>query len=313
MREKNGFIATSILYSFFLVFITLFVTLIANYMHNQILVKTMNDEVKKDLSDVDSKNLYNMRLGEYVRFVKSNSLEDENAWVLDLFDDGMSWVLVDSKDVGNNKTLTLLSDVYSKTVTTKIGNETTPKAHYITVDLFNKLNEMKIAVGEAEKNPFNLAFMNDGDEEFSLATTELINKVSRSNTLSDLSKNKIFNVTSPYVIYEHGESEDKYYNYELKGFASDTDLDVKALCGLKNDEYDYNDDNTLGYRHIVDDAINNIKYIDYCTTTTEITNTSSNEYNLRLVMTIEVAKDNNYIMGGHGSSIDPYLLTSGVK
>ncbi len=42
--KKNGFIATSILYTFFLVFLSLFVALIANYLHNRMLKLTKNQE-----------------------------------------------------------------------------------------------------------------------------------------------------------------------------------------------------------------------------------------------------------------------------
>ena len=42
--KKDGFIATSVLYSFFLIFITLFVALIMNYLHNQVLIKKIDSE-----------------------------------------------------------------------------------------------------------------------------------------------------------------------------------------------------------------------------------------------------------------------------
>jgi len=46
--KRNGFIATSILYSFFLIFITLFVALITNYLHNQVLISAL-DEASCDI------------------------------------------------------------------------------------------------------------------------------------------------------------------------------------------------------------------------------------------------------------------------
>ena len=47
--KKNGFIATSILYSIFLVFLTLFLALILAYLHNQILLQKINDAAKSNL------------------------------------------------------------------------------------------------------------------------------------------------------------------------------------------------------------------------------------------------------------------------
>ena len=37
--KKNGFIATSLIYSFFLIFITLFLTIIADYLQDKVLLR----------------------------------------------------------------------------------------------------------------------------------------------------------------------------------------------------------------------------------------------------------------------------------
>ena len=66
--KRNGFIATSILYSFFLVFITLFVSLVANYIHNQVLIRRQNEEARAKLAQINNMDISQISVGEYVRF-----------------------------------------------------------------------------------------------------------------------------------------------------------------------------------------------------------------------------------------------------
>lgn len=49
MKQKNGFMATSLLYAFFILFVALMMGIIANYAHNRILIKNANEEVAKKL------------------------------------------------------------------------------------------------------------------------------------------------------------------------------------------------------------------------------------------------------------------------
>ena len=46
--NKKGFIATSLIYSFFLIFITLFLTIIADYLQNKVLLNTIEKGKKKN-------------------------------------------------------------------------------------------------------------------------------------------------------------------------------------------------------------------------------------------------------------------------
>lgn len=50
MKKKNGFIATSLIYSFFLVFITLFLTIIADYLQNKVLLNTIESDIKEEIN-----------------------------------------------------------------------------------------------------------------------------------------------------------------------------------------------------------------------------------------------------------------------
>lgn len=51
MKKKNGFIATSLIYSFFLIFITLFLTIIADFLQNKVLLNTIENDIKEEINN----------------------------------------------------------------------------------------------------------------------------------------------------------------------------------------------------------------------------------------------------------------------
>ena len=51
MKKKNGFIATSIMFSFFLVFTALSLLVLASYAHYRVLINSLNGEILRDLND----------------------------------------------------------------------------------------------------------------------------------------------------------------------------------------------------------------------------------------------------------------------
>lgn len=65
--KKNGFIATSLLYSFFLIFISAIVSLIAILLHNKISLNKITNTVKDDLTYLNKKTIMNVNEGEYVK------------------------------------------------------------------------------------------------------------------------------------------------------------------------------------------------------------------------------------------------------
>lgn len=70
MKKKNGFIATSLIYSFFLVFITLFLTIIADYLQNKVLLNTIENDIKEDLNA--TKNIADFNTGDIIVFQFTN-------------------------------------------------------------------------------------------------------------------------------------------------------------------------------------------------------------------------------------------------
>ncbi len=66
MKKKNGFIATSLIYSFFLVFITLFLTIIADYLQNKVLLNTIESDIKEDINK--KKGIKDFLVGDLITF-----------------------------------------------------------------------------------------------------------------------------------------------------------------------------------------------------------------------------------------------------
>ncbi len=64
--KKNGFIATSLIYSFFLIFVTLFLTIIADYLQNKVLLNTIESSIKNDIND--SLGIQDFKVGDILFF-----------------------------------------------------------------------------------------------------------------------------------------------------------------------------------------------------------------------------------------------------
>lgn len=71
MKRKNGFISMSLIYSFFIVFVAISISLLAIYSSNINLVKNVNKEIKNDLTDKGNKNLVVL-----TNLIKDGSFED---------------------------------------------------------------------------------------------------------------------------------------------------------------------------------------------------------------------------------------------
>ena len=64
--KKNGFIATSLIYSFFLIFITLFLGIIADYLQNRVLLNKTESSIKLNLNKKIS--IKDVNVGDLVGF-----------------------------------------------------------------------------------------------------------------------------------------------------------------------------------------------------------------------------------------------------
>ncbi|MDD4705999.1 MAG: hypothetical protein PHS24_02135 [Bacilli bacterium] len=65
--KKNGFIATSLLYSFFLVFCALLLALVASYAHNRLLLNNLVNNTKLELSNINNRSASDLKVGDYLK------------------------------------------------------------------------------------------------------------------------------------------------------------------------------------------------------------------------------------------------------
>ncbi len=66
MREKNGFIATSVLYAFLVAFLTLFLGFMANFIQNKQLINRIEDMAREELDSYGNVRISDLKIGDYV-------------------------------------------------------------------------------------------------------------------------------------------------------------------------------------------------------------------------------------------------------
>lgn len=338
--KKNGFIATSILYSFFLIFITLFVALITNYLHNQVLISALDEASWDILMGINNTKISDLEPGDKVQFanytgVSSNQFLNESA----------SWVVayVQTKD-SNTKIYYFFSDIEAPLdiIYYQLSTDRLAKNHTLSIDVANELIN-------ATGKPYNasLKYNNVSGNptiDIGFVTSSILNTVRNQSYSVDV-MDAIMNANGAYAVkvntsisgYSAGSFYYlKYYTFPLADAQSGL---LSSYCGgtFNGKTVTYNSNNTFGYMHIMDDASQNYYYVDYCTYASPIaythsandyvvlfnesassdiiSSTFSSQYSIRLMatVTVNVNATNTYIAGGRGTSMDPYLITDGVK
>ena len=298
--RKNGFIATSLLYAFFLVFISLFVALLLAYLHNRLLISKINEDARNSLTGINNTKLSDISVGSYVQWrnanptLKTNPMNDEGKWILSK---------VEEDDT--NKTLYLISDLQTsypsvRAILASDNGLLTP--HPMTIAVFNELNEQGAYVDSLKYHETH-----DTGMEISIVDASLLQELSRSESINKNLKRAIFKQDGSYVVkvndtftsdgytspYTYEEVEQpSYYEYRVYNFDNYKGLSAEAYnekqkmiasyCGASYDktndvvnytyEYDNNTyNNPFGYVDIMDDTtmnsdkeITNDKHIDFC-------------------------------------------------
>lgn len=93
--KKNGFIATSLIYSFFLFFCALLVGFVAMSVHNKTLVDKLDDDIKKEL--LDKKDISSLEIGNYVKVNIFSSYDEKSIkWMVYKIDSNYVYLISDS-------------------------------------------------------------------------------------------------------------------------------------------------------------------------------------------------------------------------
>lgn len=346
--KKNGFIATSILYTFFLIFLSLFVALIANYLHNRLLISKINTDSRDKVLEINNYKLTDVKLGEHIRFAHNpgDSLINENGL----------WTLAYRDDFADGKVkLTFLSDLFTSNewVNTRTKLEEIPAWHGLTIDHYEYINPSDSTRPEisGDINYYDQALLYPGFK-MRIPTIDDMYKIRENPAIQNNEdvKETIFNVGGEYLIKStsaYGDYEgNSYYVLKTYTFAPNTDVPsfkpvdntiIQKYCNATVDGgvAKYPSANKAGYLNIVRETLKNERYANYCyyanpvphTFTIDegfvdktITNATDkaqtyNLYKIRLLaeIIVDANAENIYLAGGKGSLSSPYEFVNGVK
>lgn len=283
--KKNGFIATSILYSIFLVFLTLFLALILAYLHNQILLQKINDEAKSNLLKINNTKISDLNIGDYVQFMNDPSMgetyNNPDPARHDPYEIGESvlnqeakWIVADIKTNGNIKTYYFLSEIDASKldVQFKLSTDVIRKYHTLTIGIINEMINLR-SWGNENLYQQSLQFKNYTSFKMGFPTSTELITIRNNTNLTDEVKNSIFGIDSNYIVYIDQTTgpytAGNYYYYRMYNFTLANSKNGSILnnyCGgnFSNGKVNYNSNNTFGYMNKVWDTASNSEYIDYC-------------------------------------------------
>lgn len=331
--KRNGFIATSVLYSFFLIFITLFVALIMNYLHNQVLISKIDEESWNFLMTINNTKLTDLKVGDRIKFATQGDnpiINEDASWIVALITPNP----IDT----SKKDYYFLSDLDAQNVDVKVqlAKDTFEKVHPMTIDVYKEL---------INQNKYTSTLKFKKMNQIQIPTATILKQIRKQNVDASI-KDAIFGVTGGYVVladdtdnsnYTYGSYyENRVYSFSLKDAQNHL---VTDYCGatFENGKLTYVPANTFGYTNIVKETIKNTEYVDYCTyanpikyvhnksdlvvdqdeaaDSDKLLTTYSSLYTIRLMGKATVAPNDEdiYIAGGKGTMMDPYIMTNGVK
>ena len=344
MKKKNGFISTSVIYSFFLIFVTLFLALILNYMHSRMLLNKVNESAQNDINKIRNARIANLNVGDYVYF------ELDETKTQDVINP-TTYILANKYEAGSNKTY----EFYSNTNT--VNPSYNSNSEFISI---NKFNDMRDTI----KTYYKYYSVND-TITVNLLSTDSLKNVRDNNTEPNL-LNNIYNTDTDYIVYNNlsgtSYNENQYYNMRKYAITSNNAEDIfngnnpdtlsnilASYCNVSysNDALAYPNNNIFGYGNVLNATISTPRYINYCyyanpenytheakdgiVATDEtiesdlIPNDDSDSdtqdevsqknyfYRISLRITITDSTTNDLFIAGKGTKEDPYILRTGGK
>ena len=337
MKKKNGFISTSIIYSFFLIFVTLFLGLILNYTHNRILLNRVNEAAINDINKIKNARISNLNVGDYVLFELKEEEQDkmnQTSYILaNIYEDGTYEFL---------STTTTFNSMYNS------------NSEFITIDKFNSLRD-------TYKNTIKYSDVNT-NMNINIVPASSLKRVRENITDSNIISD-IYDTSTDYIVYNDipatSSRENSYYNFRKYSITSNNTSDIfngnnpddlsnllSSYCNLTytNESLVYPSNNIFGYGNVLTATISTPRYINYCyysnyenynhlakdgiVTKDESVasdlipndNPSLSEaeqkglfYRASLKFNINDSRDNDYFISGKGTKEDPYILRTGGK
>lgn len=302
MRDKNGFIATSVLYAFLVAFLTLFLAFMANYIQNKQLVNRIEEMAREELEKYGSVRISDLKVGDYVVFDTLDNIGDgfsNEVKYSSPIDPNTTWIFfhkeekVDDKDdvyyfvssADAQKASILGTAVYSFDYASgSSDNENIPVGmHYGSLATASKLingnvyydpssGTYRSYTSEINKNYYNGAYkvytyqfmymLNDG------VSIRFMNNNDFS-TIEGLENNKvkenIFNQNVKYTIWN--DTSDPSGNLANDGFYSIDHISVSEEDNNNESLMDSKCRGLVGYGHTY--IKNGAEFYDYCYFTSE--------------------------------------------
>lgn len=200
--NKNGFIATSLLYSFFLLFCALILAFVSNIGHNTILINKEIDKINEDIHS--NKKIMDVDIGTYFRL--NICVSDDKK---DFFNsaDTMDYILF-SKDESKGKFVSknysyklnslelldeILNSVYIKNYNVKVISKSMSLSDYNIVSEINNVDLKKdILVSDFDKNTKYLLLVRENNEYSTSKVYDLKTQVVRDINSTDISSDNTF-------------------------------------------------------------------------------------------------------------------------
>lgn len=197
--KKNGFIATSLLYAFFLVFISLFIVLLLNFLHNRLLVQKIEEEARERLNTINNLTFRDLKVGDYIQISRANDNLEYNI----LSGEGM-WQVYDVNVSGSDVNVKMLSDllVVAPSVKVKLESDSINKRHPMAVQVFEEMKKKNSAVYDNElfKKMFGIDLNWTKNLDFSIVDANTLRSIRESTTIPQSVKRSLFNVKGSYIV-----------------------------------------------------------------------------------------------------------------
>ena len=108
--NNKGFIATSLIYSFFLIFITLFLTIIADYLQNKVLLNTIEKGIKDDINS--TMGIQDFEVGSFIGItVSCDNVNGAELYVISKVDYNNNEIILYSLDKTDSVANIILNDI----------------------------------------------------------------------------------------------------------------------------------------------------------------------------------------------------------
>ena len=204
MKKKNGFISTSIIYSFFLIFVTLFLGLILNYTHNRLLINRLNESALNDINKIRNARIAYLNVGDYVLFELTDEVQDKI--------NSKAYILANIYEDGTYEFLST-TDTYNSSYNSGI--------EYLSIDKFNELRE-------TYKSLYKYSTVNT-NMNINLVSSSSLKRV-RDNITDENILSDIFDTSTDYIVYNDLSStsyqDNSYYNFRKYSMTSNNINDL---------------------------------------------------------------------------------------